>query len=151
MSSIVARQWNNRRCRIEAGIFFPDDTFVPLRPERQGYARGDRVAIETLLARDPHGWFELDARATFRRDEVEVSCGGGPWEGEGFVATVAGVARVAGDRLQWLLHLTDSEAFVEVKIEGAMIVARSEEYPVRIDWTIPLDDPASLVKRVTRL
>jgi hypothetical protein len=69
-----------------------------------------------------------------------VSAGATAWEGEGFIA----VHQAANGDLVWLLHLCESEAFVELRLAGETILAISTAYPESYQWHIPLRDPAQL-------
>ena len=61
-------------------------------------------------------------------------------EAEGFVAVVVH----STGQLLWLLHLSASESFTEVKIEGDVICAQSGGYPDWFRWRIPVSAPEAL-------
>jgi hypothetical protein len=69
-----------------------------------------------------------------------VSAGATSWEGEGFIAA----HQAATGDLVWLLHLCESEPFVELRLAGETILAVSTAYPNSYRWRIPLHDPAQL-------
>jgi hypothetical protein len=62
------------------------------------------------------------------------------WEGEGFIA----LEQSSTGHLLWLLHLSESEKFTEVFINGSTIHAISDEYPSRFEWSIPIHSPEEL-------
>ncbi len=61
-------------------------------------------------------------------------------EAEGFVAVVVH----STGQLLWLLHLSASESFTEVKIEGDVICSQSGGYPDCFRWRIPISAPEAL-------
>ena len=71
---------------------------------------------------------------------LSVHVGGTSWEAEGFVAVVDH----STCQLLWLLHLSASESFTEVKIEGDTICAQSGGYPECFRWRIPMSAPEAL-------
>jgi len=135
------RQLTERlRCRIEDGIFFSNGEVILLqRAPDKGYAARGRTTVEQLEASDPDGWVDLDPSAVVEREGLVVAVGGGPLEGEGFVAVAE------NGQVIWILHLASSEAFSAVRLEGDCIVAVTDEYPYRAEWRIPLADPAAML------
>ena len=147
MASMVESQWRRGSCLQDSGVFFPDDTYIGLTPlaNGTGYAAAKPEAIETSVDDDQTDWIELEPRFTAQSGEHVLSCGGTSWEGEGYVAVAT------HKRLLWILFLPDAEVFLEVVLQNDVLVARSEEYPFRIDWRIPLHEPQALTKRATRM
>ena len=147
MNSNVESQWRRGSCLRDSGIYFPDDTYIALTPlaNGDGYAVAKRVAINFPVDTEQDDWIELEPRFAVQLGQHELSCGGTCWEAEGFVAVAA------NGRLLWILLLHDSEVFFEVELQNDVLVAWSEEYPLHIDWRIPLRDPKALTKRVTRM
>ena len=147
MTSMVESQWRRGGCLQHSGIFFPDDTYIGLTPlaDGTGYTVSKRAAIGVSVEDEEYDWIELEPRFTAQLGEHVLSCGGTGWEAEGYVAVAV------NDRLLWILLLQDAEVFIEVVLQSDVLVARSEEYPFRIDWRIPLREPQALTKRVTRI
>lgn len=138
----VQSRWGNEECRFEDGVYFADDTVVLLEGSpAAGYRVLGREPLRTLTKADPDGWTGIDRRCAIEHQGVHIVGGGGSWEGEGFLAAVD----AATGQLSWLLHLSGSEPFVEVRVDGPVVRAVSGEYPHRIEWTIPLADPPSLL------
>ena len=137
----VEGQWDRRRCRVESGISWPDDTWTAMSAlATDEYGMGERVALDAL---DPDGWSEIEAHHRVESGDYIVYSGGQAWEGAGFVA----LEKDGG--LVWLLQLNDSEMFGPAKIEGELMTIESCEYPWRILWQIPLADPARLIRKST--
>jgi hypothetical protein len=137
---VVSMKWDGHECRSEDGVLFSSDQFVSLTGSPQsGYRAGTSESLELLLSRGAGGWIEIDLRCRCRDDinMVIVEAGGGFYEGEGFVAVIS---QLTGE-LAWVLHLSDSEAFTAVSVDGAEVVALAEEYPIRNEYRIPLSEP----------
>jgi hypothetical protein len=131
-TSIVADRWARQECRVEYGVYFPDDTYVPfdgLQPA------GDRRAIAPLVAACPDGWTSL-APVVLAEDGVRILGGETSWEGAGFLA----VCEPDGP-LKWLLHCEESEPFMLAELRNGIVIAVSSEYPHRFEWRLPLDSP----------
>ncbi len=141
--SITQAKWNEELCRIENGVFLATDQAVLLegRPA-DGYRAAAPVPLATLIDGDPDGWTSLVENPEYQVEAngLIVSAGATAWEGEGFIA----VHQAATGELVWLLHLCESEAFVEVRLDGETILAVSTAYPNSYRWQIPLHNPAQL-------
>ena len=72
----------------------------------------------------------------FGCDAGVVRWGGGPWEGEGWIA----LEEPSGD-LVWLMHFEDSEAFTQARFEAGCIEAVAYEYPCMKTYLIPATRP----------
>ncbi|MDG3006116.1 hypothetical protein [Paludisphaera mucosa] len=146
---IATGKWERHECRSENGILYATGLFVPLvgSPEF-GYQSGPPETLSSLLSRRAGEWIEVDTlcRSLEPGSGVVVEAGGGFFEGEGFVA----VAGPPGGGLIWVLHLSNSEAFTAVAVDGSEIVAVAEEYPSRNEFRIPLREPHLLYVRSTR-
>lgn len=143
MMSITQTKWLEEQCRVENGIFFANDEGVLLSGNpKGGYVASSRASLASFLENDVDGWTNIDENPACRaeQDGILVVGGSTSWEGEGFIATV----EISGGALIWLLHLTESEAFVEVNFDGENISAVSSEYPDLYRWQIPLNNPESL-------
>lgn len=141
--SVTQDRWYEEQCRIENGIFFATDdvAFFEGHP-KGGYRVSSRVPLSSLIARDPDGWtaIELNPSCQAEANGLLVSAGATAWEGEGWIA----VQEAASGYLVWLIHLCESEAFVDVRLVGDLIVAVSAAHPHRYQWHIPLHHPELL-------
>ena len=137
--SLAQQNWKQGKCRIEDGIFFGDDRVILFDDKEQSIK-----TLDQLVETKPGFWTELDIAAEYQSREygVQVFAGGGSWEGEGFVA----VSQLEDEQLLWLIHLSDSEAFISVKIQDDNIYAVSQEYPSHWEWIIPIYHPQKLKK-----
>ncbi|HEV7301179.1 MAG TPA: hypothetical protein VGN72_17565 [Tepidisphaeraceae bacterium] len=130
---IILDRWARQECRIEYGIYFPDDTYVPFDGMK---AAGKRRQVGPLVSARPDGWASLDPVLLV---EVGVQVWGGEtsWEGVGFLA----VCEPNGS-LKWLLHCEDSEPFVSAQVQDGTVVAVSNDGILRrYDWQVPLKSP----------
>ena len=142
--SITQAKWSENRCRIEDGIFFANDEVILLWGNpKEGYAASDRTSLASFLEEDPDGWTHIDEALVpchVEKAGTVVVGGSTSWEGEGFLAAV----EMSSGALLWLIHLTQSEEFVEVNFDGENILAVSSEYPYTYRWQIPLSNPSAL-------
>jgi hypothetical protein len=139
---LVQSKWENEECRSEDGIFFPDDTAVLLAGSpSKGYQASGRQRLELLMESNPEGWTAVEPGCSTVHQTWLILGGGGSYEGDGFLAVVDAVSR----RLIWLLHLAGVERFTEVLVNGSVLQAVSEEYPLRHEWTVPLESPHDLI------
>jgi hypothetical protein len=139
---VATAKWAGHECWSADGLLLPADVFVPLHGSPQvGYRAGPPAPLVELLAQGRGEWVEVDPLCRYRHKArgLLVEAGGGPVEAEGFVA----VADAAGG-LVWVLHLSDSEAFTAVSVEGGEVVAVAEEYPFRNEFRIPIAEPGRL-------
>ena len=140
---VASTKWEAHECRSEDGILFAAGQFVTLAgTPRGGYRCGSPEPIAALLSQGAGEWIEVDPLCRFQDDAsgVVVEAGGGPWEGEGFVAVVS---LVSGE-LVWVLHLSGSEVFTAVSVNEGVVVAVADEYPFRNEFLIPLNEPHRL-------
>ena len=137
---IIQDRWKDEQSRIEDGIFFGSDECVALAgtPET-GYTIGVRQPIAAFIAPNPDDWSALIETVTARDKigDLSIHAGETSWEGEGFIAVVT----ASTGQLLWLFHLSSSEPFVEVVVDGEVIRAVSGGYPSRYEWTIPIYTP----------
>ena len=141
--SVVQTRFSEKKCRIEDGIFFPNDEAILLTGDpRNGYTGSKRGAILSLLEKSPDDWAEMYVNPSFlvQQNDLVISGGSGSWEGEGFIA----VTLADSGALVWLLHLNESEEFTSVSHESGYILAVSGKYPERYEWKIPLNRPECL-------
>lgn len=147
---LVQTKWESQECRSEDGIFFPDDTVILLAGSpSEGYHTSVRQPLHNLTVENPDGWTDtdIDPGCSVNHQSLLIVGGGGSYEGDGFLAVVDASSR----RLKWLLHLSGVERFTEVRVDGSLLQAVSEEYPFRHEWTIPLESPHSLISRTRKV
>jgi len=65
-----------------------------------------------------------------------IRWGGGPWEGEGWIAL-----EDHSGNLIWLLHLEESEPITQARYFPGLIEAVAHEYPTMTFFSIPPDQP----------
>jgi hypothetical protein len=136
--SEVEDHWFSEECRVEDGIYFADDTYVPLA---QNVPQLPRRSVEQLLRIEPDAWSSVYPGEPLALLPGHVVLGGATsWEGAGFLALV----RESDGSLVWLLHSSESEAFLSASVQGDLLVATSSEYPSNFRWEIPIDAPWSL-------
>ena len=143
LMSVTQAKWNDEQCRVEDGIFFPDDSVILLSGNpRAGYAASAPIELSLLLEADPEGWTELMEHLSCRVEAggIIATAGGGAWEGDGFVAAL----RASDGALLWVLHLAGAGAFSELRHDGDIIEAISSEWPDEYRWRIPLGSPSEL-------
>ncbi len=148
--SITQDKWNEKKCWSEYGIFFSNDECILLEGESENcYVASARIPVSSLIENDADdGWTHLYPLLSCRteKDGFIVLGGETSWEGDGFIALID----AASNNLVWVMHLCQSETFVEVGIDGENILATSEEYPHSYSWEIPLNNPEKLRGVVTR-
>ena len=139
--SVINAKWKEEQCRVEYGIFFTNDECILLggNPE-DGYIASTRILVSTLIENDANGWAHLNPNLScyIKKNGLIVLAGGTSWEGDGFVALL----EAKSNELVWIMHLYQSEKFVEVGFDGESILAVSAEYPLNYRWKIPLYNPA---------
>jgi hypothetical protein len=145
----IQQKWQEKQSRVEDGIFFGSDEFIPLDGEPAvGYWVGVRQPVETVISSSPKAWGQLIQTVTVSDEtrDLSIHAGETSWEGEGFVAAV----RASTGQLLWLFHLSASEPFVEVETDGAFIRAVSDGYPMRYRWSIPIHAPETFTVERSR-
>lgn len=134
---VAAAKWATHECWSAEGLLLPTDEFIPLHGSPEvGYRAGPPES----LACGAGEWVEVDPHCRCEAHGLLVEAGGGPVEAEGFVAVTDAVS----GGLVWVLHLSDSEAFTAVSVDGGEVVAVAEEYPFRNVFRIPIDEPQML-------
>jgi hypothetical protein len=137
--SEIAKRWITEECHTEDGIYFGDDTFIPLQ---ENTPQLPRRTITELLSCEPDNWSAIMIGAPLTSSSNYLVYGGETsWEGAGFLALV----RASDRSLIWLLHSSTSEPFRSASIIGDLIVAESYEYPMGYRWEIPIDAPWLLI------
>lgn len=145
--SIVEARRKKRQARCEDGIYFPSDEFIELcGTPGSGYRADLGGPVSTLLHATPDGWTHLCELCSSEVGDLVVFAGSTSSEGAGFVAAEQ---RSTG-KLLWLLHLSDSEQFIEVSCDGSTVHAISDEYPNQWLWRIPVAAPESFTVEQAR-
>lgn len=129
--SLIRDNWAEARCPVEGGIYFPDDSYVPL------------AGLMPLLPRRPLGgagreWVSVrPGRPLAGNADYWVIGGEAVGDGGGFLALVQRDTRA----LAWLLHSRASEPFRAAAIGRDGIRAFSGAYPGYVEWWIPILAP----------
>jgi hypothetical protein len=139
---IIVSQWAKGLCRVENGIFYDNDTYVLVSITNAGSSVGERCSIDGLQQESPKAWssFYANPNCEVTIDHLCFLGGGGPWEGEGFLAVMDAHTQI----LRWVLHSSESEQFVSLRVEHSTIYAESGEYPYNYHWRIPIENPEGL-------
>ena len=136
--SEITKRWLSEECRIEDGIYFPDNTFIPLIGH---VPQLPRRPIDELLRTEPDAWSSIYPGDPLAAVHDHVVFGGETsWEGAGFLALV----RESDRSLVWLLHSAQSEPFRSAIVQGSVLFATSGENLSSSRWKIPLEAPWSL-------
>ena len=145
--SLVLDKWKVGQCRIENGIFFPNDEYIPLSNKvDDAISIGTRTPIQTLIDENPNYWANCDIACEYFTEEHIAIGGGGSWEGEGFVALIDN----ASQDIQWILQSEDIEIVEKIVIEQGIIKASALECGYRISITIPVTNPEAAQITFTR-
>lgn len=139
--NVIESKWKERESRIEEGIFFGTDEFIALHGSpSDGYSAAPRSSIALLLQAQPDDWCVLNevVACEAHHDDLSILGGATSWEAEGFIAVEQ------RSQLLWLLHLSESEEFVQLSTDGSTILARSGGYPDCFEWRIPISSPEAL-------
>ena len=145
--NLIQAEWENEKCRVENGIFFPDDTFILLSGSpSQGFQAAIRQPLNVLTEASPDGWCAIDQVCSVEYESLSIVGGGTFYEGDGFLS----ITDIATRRLIWLLHLSGIERFTEIHVANFIIRAISAEYPFRHEWTIAIESPHTLLLEATK-
>jgi len=124
-----------RHAPVAEGLFYLGDLFRPVTFDREqrSLGVGDRAPLP-----DDTTFVDLGSYESGRLDFLHgiVRWGGGPWEGEGWIAL-----EDASGYLVWLLHIEESEPFTQARFESDIIEAVAYEYPVMTVFQIPVLAP----------
>lgn len=127
-------------CRAEDGIYFADGRVVVLEVFEDVVHVHETTTLTALCEDAPEDWIGLERAVRILAGDYVVSGGGTQWEAEGWIAL-----QMASDgALVWLLKLEGGEAVTAIHREGDAIVARSEAYPLVVEWQIPIAEPEKL-------
>jgi hypothetical protein len=143
MNSIIQAKWKEEQCPNEYGIFFSNDECILLEGEpKDGYTPSIRSSVSSLIESKGDYWIHLYANPDcYIEDNGFIVLGGETsWEADGFIAVLEGTS----GNLIWVMHLLESEKFMEVSLDGENILALSAEYPESFSWKIPLNNPQML-------
>jgi hypothetical protein len=144
---IVEQHWAKRRVRPEEGIYHATDEVSELcgGPD-EGYRVDHRAPVKMLQRDDPSGWVSLTEVCNAQAGDWQVFAGATSLEGAGFIA----VENVDTRKLEWVLHVRESEEFIELWTNGEMIRAISSDGSVEYRWSIPISDPELFTVRRNR-
>jgi hypothetical protein len=128
MSHVVAR-WRKLQCRHENGVFFADDTYVPISLrlrasiEHGGFHPRPRCAIKDAESDD--GWKDVSHQegGVLTHGKWRLRWGGKNWTGGGWLA----LEDSSGD-LVWLFHTLAIEEIQQARLEGITVVASAPRY-----------------------
>lgn len=143
MMSVTVAKWKEEQCRDEYGVFFSNDECILLEGEAEdGFVASARILVSSLIKNEEDNWMHLYADPSCYTENNGFAVVGGEtsWEGDGFIALL----EATSDNLIWIMHLCQSEKFMEVSLEGENILALSAEYPHSFRWKIPLNNPQML-------
>jgi hypothetical protein len=133
--SEITNHWRSDECRIEDGIYFSDDTYIPLE---SNVPQPPRRPISRLIERDPDNWTIIERNPLTTFSGYAIFGGDATWEGAGFLA----LAQESNGFLVWLLHSGESEIFRSAKVEKNILIAISgEDGGNSYRWEIPLAEP----------
>lgn len=138
----ILDKWRLDHAPIDDGIYFPDDSMVPMVGLD---AKSPRRSLPPLS--ELQGWQRLYLSKLLENSDRIVLGGSTPWEGCGVLAVV----ERQGSGLLWLLCSSESEPFVSAEVDGESLIAVSEEYPRRIRWRFILERPWELEAREERM
>lgn len=133
--SVILDQWQQEHGPVAGGLFYSDDSYRPATfdTECRSLSISDRIPLPLELDFVDIGSYES---GRLQCPHGVVRWGGGPWEGEGWIA----LQDLSG-RLVWLLHIEDSEPFTQARFESDIIEAVAYEYPVMTVFQIPVSAP----------
>lgn len=142
-TSSVLHGWSEGRCPILNGVFYPDDTVVPLDVEEHedgsppDVRARDAVSLNEVAG--PVEWTSLGvlAEASVPGLDARVAVGQGGMGGDGFVALLVG----AEGKLEWLAFFDCSNPFEEVRVEGRDVLAVSN---LGVEWRFPVTHPEAV-------
>ena len=134
---MIQEIWKSRNCPIEYAIYLGDNRYYPLIGEVPSTKVGDIKPLPLDENFPNEALASLDESFSSSLDEYTIFGGGTSWEGDGFLA----LEDKFTNKLFWLFHFTQSEAFVNAEIERGIVIANSEEYPRRFIFKIPIRNP----------
>ncbi len=135
--SQIETKYHEGYCRVESGIFLSNDqTYRIYFAPKRGYYADNEEPLSALVAENgEQWWFETEARNKIKVGDLNAIVGGGPYEGEGFVALTK------RGKLQWIIHFESSEVFTEVEIANDFVIARANDYPHKNTLTVRIESP----------
>jgi hypothetical protein len=137
--SRVLRHWLIEEGGLDYGIYYADDTYIPLNSDVPEFPRRP---VEEPLSGDPQAdlapWAESFSLAKW---PGYLAFGGdASWEGDGYLLLM----REGNREMVWLLCPEQYEIFREVTVSDGVLIALSSEYPRSFRWTIPILEPWNL-------
>ena len=144
--SVVQDHWARRQVRTEQGIYYGNDEVSELCGDpSHGYRVDNRAPLAFFVRDDPAGWIPTIELCSARTGEWQVTGGATTLEGGGFVAVESAVT----GKLEWVIHVRESEEFTQVWTDGELIRAASGDDSDEHRWSIPIAEPELFVVRST--
>ncbi len=138
---IISDRWKNNKYHVGDGIYFPDDTVIPILTGEHGkYYVGKRETLVEAIQRykeddEDEDWADFYYTGNTNHKNYQLKFGGGDQESEGIII-------LEHDHvLRWIIHFNDSEEFINANFDGNMIIAVAEYYPHKNLFNIPMVHP----------
>lgn len=144
----IQQAWTERRCPIINGIVFAsgvirwidlDERFEAGRAVSD-LCRSGETSIAILEKAEGLRWSDVSIIKEVVCDErgLLIQVGEGSMGGDGFVAAL----EYSSKRLLWVAFFENSNPFVDVKIEGDLVLATNNHGTY---WSFPVHDPSQLI------
>ena len=129
-------------CRYEDAIFQDDDSFSLVTGDFQiGYEVSSLGEVVELIRKEPNGWTTLYPSREARNDKYIAIAGETSYGGAGFIA----LKLLSSDTFKWLVHLSNMNNPVNVKIVNEIVHVTSDlNYPKGVTFMVPIDEPRKL-------
>jgi hypothetical protein len=138
---LILDKWENNKYHAGDGIYFPNDTVIPILTNKQGeYYLGTREDINTILEKDDDDeWADFYYNRNAIHNKYQLKFGGGNYESEGIIILEH------SNVLEWIIHLNDCEEITLAKFDGNQIIAVAEYYPHINTFYIPINKPEDFI------
>lgn len=139
--SLVIDQWKNSKYHFGNGIYFPNDTVVPIFTNERGeYYCGPREDINmSMIKYNQDTWADFYYTGNLKYKNYQLKFSGGDCEGEGIVILEK------NNVLEWIFHLNNSEEITNVTFEGNNIRVFAEYYLHKNTFIIPINEPEKFI------
>lgn len=143
----IVEMWKKGKSRIEQGALYSDGTYFPVyNSSVSGYEVGAIERIAPYLVQEPDGWFYYSISSRHRIGNTVLVAGGGPYEGEGFVALLG-----ENESPLWVLHLEGCEPLeIETCFENEAMVFGCNGYE-KNSFIIPYANPEKFSYKQERM
>ena len=133
----IVEMWGKGKSRIEQGVIYSDGKYFPVYASSNSeYEAGSEESIDPFILKNPKWWFYYSISSKSRIGNNVLVAGGGPYEGEGFVALID-----EKSSLIWVLHLEGCEVLeIETCFETEALVFGSNGYE-RNSFLVPYRNP----------